>query len=76
MRLICEAFAAVTRDITRQGIGLIMEELPMHRLFAVHFVVDGEQCRLLVNAKWSRHLGPFEYVGCRTLGVLEGSTGN
>ena len=65
------AIPAMTRDISRDGVGVIVECLPQHRLFAVHFVVDDEATCLLASAKWTEHDGPFEYIGFRALAVLE-----
>lgn len=71
-----EPFAAVTRDISQNGLGLIFEESPAHELYGVLLCVDGDESFVLTQVKWHEHSGPFHGVGVRALKVLSGYQGS
>lgn len=63
--------AAVTRDLSPQGVGLIFEQPMKHNLVALQFALNGEQVCLLVDVLWREPVGPFEYAGCQILHELD-----
>ncbi len=72
LRPIGDPFAAVTRDYSRRGLSLIVENWPRCKLLAVQLTVAENQYCLLVKEKWRRPMAPFTYVGLRILRQLEG----
>lgn len=67
-----DPIAAATRDITKVGLGLILEcKLGVGDLFAVRFNVDGKDVCVLVESLWCRPMAPFHYAGFRAVKVLK-----
>jgi len=62
-----DPFPAVMREFSLHGLSLVFEDPPRHDLFAVHFVVEGNEYCLFAKIKWRRPVGPFEHVGFRIL---------
>ena len=64
-------FAAVTRDISLRGVGLVHVEPIDPQLLALRMHLAGEEVKLVVEALWCRALGPFHYVGGRPISRLQ-----
>jgi hypothetical protein len=62
-RSLAEPRIAVTRDISMQGIGLIMEYAPPHDLLALEFTLDGEEYCVVIKVAWRKSMGPFDFLG-------------
>ena len=71
LRRVADPTAAVTRDISTSGIGLIFEEQFEHELAAIELCTDGETVFLLVEVVWHRPMEPFLYLGSRILRELD-----
>ena len=71
-RPIDDPFAAATRDISADGLGLIVEdELTEHDQFEVRITIDDQETCLLAETLWCRRIGPFHYAGFRVLRVIK-----
>lgn len=66
--------AALTRNVSRHGLSLIVEDWPQPDLLAIQLVVEGEECCLLVTEKWRRQQPPFAVIGLRTVKLLHAHT--
>lgn len=66
-----EPLAAVTRDISHSGIGLIFEGPIDLNLAAIQLSIDRESVCLLIQIIWRRPMEPFVYAGGRVLRELE-----
>ena len=67
-----EPIAAVTRDMTRVGVGLIVEyDLDVGNLLAVRFSFNKNDVCLLAEVLWSKPMAPFYYVGLRAVKSLQ-----
>jgi hypothetical protein len=65
-------FAAMTRDISPTGIGLIHTEPIEHETLALRMTLADEDVRLLATVLWCKALGPFYYVGANFVSKLDG----
>jgi hypothetical protein len=68
-----ERFAAVMRDMTKDGLGLIVEnELPVGDMFAVQVQIGkGEDACLLAKLLWCKPIGPFYLAGFHGVKALK-----
>lgn len=64
-------FAAVTRDISQTGVGLVHEEPIDPQLLALRMCLAGEEVKLVVEVLWCRAFGPYHYVGGKPISKLE-----
>ena len=61
-------FAALTRDITSEGLGLIVEnELPSEELYAIQIGEGGNSACLLAQSIWCQPTGPFYLTGFKAI---------
>ncbi|MFC1597119.1 PilZ domain-containing protein [Planctomycetota bacterium] len=56
-------FAAMTRDISPKGIGLVHTEPIEPGLLALRMSLEGKEVDLVAAVLWCRALGPFYYAG-------------
>jgi len=63
---------AVTRDVSRRGVGLIVQELPESRHLAVQLTIDGHEKTLLCRVRWHEPSGPFVFLGLDVIRTLDG----
>ncbi|MHC4402874.1 MAG: PilZ domain-containing protein [Planctomycetota bacterium] len=64
-------FAAVTRDISLTGVGLVHGEPIDPQLLALRMCLAEEEVKLVVEVLSCRALGPYHYVGCKPVSKLE-----
>jgi len=75
LRPVGDPFTAVTRDISRSGIGLVYFERVPHCLLAIQARIAGEDVKLVVEIVWQESMGPFEYIGCVAVARLRAFPG-
>ena len=63
-------FAAVTRDISPTGVGLVHGESVEAKLLALRMHLGEEEVNLAVEVKWCRAFGPYHYVGGKPISKL------
>jgi hypothetical protein len=68
---ICEPFAAVTRDISSEGMGLVHTKPIECETVAIRFSWAGKEVELVAAILWCRALGPFYYAGANFVGKFE-----
>lgn len=61
-------FAAMTRDISPKGIGLVHTEPIEHGMLALRMSLAGKEVDLVAAVLWCRALGPFYYAGVNFIG--------
>jgi len=66
-------FAAMTRDISPKGIGLIHTAPIEHKLLAIRMSLGGKEVDLVAAILWCRTLGPYYYVGANFVSEAGGS---
>ena len=71
-----EPFAAVTRDISLEGIGLVHTKPIECDTVALRFSWEGREVERVAALLWCRALGPFYYAGANFVGKFEGVTPN
>lgn len=64
-------FAAVTRDISPKGIGLVHTQPIDPQLLALRMSLADEEVILAAEVVWCRPLGPFYYIGGEFFAKLE-----
>jgi hypothetical protein len=64
-------FAAMTRDISPRGVGLVHMEPIEHGLLALKMSLADEEVNLVADVEWCKALGPFYYVGTKFVSKLE-----
>lgn len=69
---LAEPRVAVTRDVTAEGVGLIMEHAPPHDLLALQFNIDGEDFHVAVQIAWRKAMGPYDLLGGPIVAQLDG----
>jgi len=67
-----DPFVAVTRDISRKGIGLVHGQPIPHPLVALRMSLAGEEVNVVARLLWSEVLGPYYYVGGEFVAKLAG----
>lgn len=67
-----DPFAAVTRDVSPKGIGLVHLEPIDHTLVALHLTLADEEVDVAAEVLWSEALGPFYYIGATFVSKLKG----
>ena len=73
---ICEPFAAVTRDISLEGMGLVHTKPIECDTVALRFSWEGKEVERVAAILWCKALGPFYYVGANFVSKFEGVTPN
>ena len=64
--------AAATRDVTKVGVGLILEcGLDTDDQLAVQFSIDNDDIYLLAEVLWCKPMAPYYYVGLRAVKALD-----
>ena len=68
-----DRFAAMMRDMTKDGLGLIVEsELAVGDMFAVQVVIrDQDTACLLAKSIWCEPIGPFYLAGLQGVKALK-----
>ena len=59
--------AALTRNISRHGLCILIEDWPQPNSLAVQLLVEGETCCLVTKEKWRKQTDSFSIVGLRTV---------
>lgn len=63
-RSVAEPFAVASRDISRNGIGLVHSEPIRHPLVALRMSLADEDVDAVARVVWCKALGPYYYIGC------------
>ena len=71
-----EPFAAVTRDISLEGMGLVHTKPIECDTVALRFSGEGKEVERVAAILWCKALGPFYYVGANFVGKFEKVTPN
>lgn len=58
-----EPFLAVTRDISRGGIGLVHSHPIRSPMVSLRMSLAGEEVKVVAKVKWCEALGPYYYLG-------------
>ncbi len=64
-------FAAMSRDISPKGVGLVHTEPIEHAMLALRMSLAGEDVKLITAVRWCRTVSPFYYVGAEFVSKLE-----
>ena len=64
-------FAAVTRDLSTWGVGLVHEQPMIYDRLALRLNVDSEEALLVGEVRWRSPQGPFYACGCQVTGRLD-----